>query len=248
VGGAHPSPLIALLAGAGAEEFLVEVGEDGLLGGDVAAGDDPAFRGALADDEAEVALEGIVLLEGRGPCPGDSRVGNILQFLVDLDADQVAAVTGGEVDEPAAADRLERAFEAVVEADGFVVPGLKQAGADFGFGLDDAVDPVFAGDVEVVVNDIDGPFPDRLFVVSGDEDGVSRGRPLAEQSGRAACLQTHTPGKGEQTEQQGEGKDGAHGTRIAREDGWDGAHRLRGPSEERGIPESGKCGKVSLVA
>ena len=60
------------LAGAGAEEFLVEVGEDGLLGGEVAAGDDPTFGRALADDEAEVALQGVVLLEGRGPCPGDA--------------------------------------------------------------------------------------------------------------------------------------------------------------------------------
>ena len=171
----------------------------------------PEKRAFLSIDRAlglgfVVALHGAALW-GLWQHPG---VRHVLQFLVDFDADQVSAVARRDVDKSTSTDRLERAFQAVVEADRVVVPRLEQARADFGLRLDDPVDPVLAGDVEVVVNDVDGPLPDRLFIVARDENRIARRRPASKHARRSARLNSHTPGEGEQRQKRGQGNNRTH--------------------------------------
>jgi hypothetical protein len=78
---------------------------------------------------------------------------------------------------PTAANRLQRAFEAVFEANRIDVPGLEHAGAGEISRLDHMRQAVLAGDVEVkLVDDVDGRFPDSILISARDVQRIGDSR------------------------------------------------------------------------
>lgn len=153
----------------------------------------PTLRGSVAHDQSQVALQRPTLLKRRVPRRFIRRRDHIFLFFEDLDADQIASLGWRDVNEASPADRLQRPFQAIAEAHRIVMPGFQHARRNQRSGFYDPIQPILAGNVEIVVNDINDPFPDKFLVLIRNEDSIDglscRGRWRRPMESRATCHQ-----------------------------------------------------------
>jgi len=132
-------------------EFPVQIDQDPLFQSGVPSKRDPAIRLRFPHDRLEVALQRAIFLKSRISSGVSVPLRNVFHLLKDFHPDEIPFGSGGHRHECPPTNRLERTFQPIFQPGRILVPRFQQACPDFGTRLDDSIQPIFPGDLEIIV-------------------------------------------------------------------------------------------------